>query len=351
MKQIIDLVRPAIRKALSAGSNHNDSVVDSRPKVSMHLNENPFGTPQNRYANLSELHSREVIGQLKGGLRPQCISLSRGTADAIERLMRTFCMQGQDNIIVVQPTVDIYAHVARVNDIEVRDVQMDEQFRLDVDAVLDAVDSKTKMIILSSPNNPTGNLQQPESILQLCNQFEGIVVVDEAFVEFSRNESLVRNISSCPNLVVVESLSVAYALASSRIAVILAHPQVIRAVEVLRYAFSLDASTAEIIESLPRRRFDADKWVKALLDERTKLLAAIAQLPICDKVYPTSANFFMVRFKGAAKVYQYLLSNGIAVYDCSHIPGCEDCLRITVGLPVDNTAIVSALRQYGESLR
>lgn len=348
MKQILDWVRPAIKKALSTECNPNDSLVEARPKVAMHLNENPFGSPHNRYLNPSELRSREIIGQLKGGLRPQCVSLARGTADAVERLMRTFCVPMRDNIIVVQPTTELYSRVAQVNDIEVRHTTLDDHFRLNVDEVLRTVGQYTKMIFIASPNNPTGTLQRTESIQQLCEQFDGVVIVDEAFSEFSRSESLIKLLPKHSNLVVVDSYSIAYAMASSRISAIFAHPLVIRAVEVLRYDYALDASTASDIEMMPRRRFEADKWVKAILEERGRLMSAVAQLPITKKVYPTSTNFFMVKFSNAEKVYKYLLSKGIAVYDCSNISGCEDCLRITVGLSVDNNALVSALRQYTE---
>ena len=351
MKQILDWVRPAIKVVLNNQQSVRNLEEETLPKVSMHLNENPFGSPQNRYLSKSELPSRTIVGQLKGGVHPQCVSLANGTTDAIERLMRTFCTPMQDNVIVVEPTSGLYSHVAQVNDIEVRHVSLDAKFQLDVEAVMRTVGQFTKMVFLASPNNPTGNLLSKESILQLCDQFEGIVVVDEAFIEFSRSESLVKSISSYHNLVVVSSFSIAYALASSRISAILAHPLVIRAVEVLRHCFTLNAATLAAIESLPRRRFEVDKWVKSILEERSKLMLAVAQLPISEKVYPTSSNFFLVRFKDGEDVYKYLSKHGIAVYNCSHIAGCENCLRITVSLPMDNNALVSALRLYCERVK
>lgn len=350
MKQVLDWVRPAIKVALAEKQDSIDQIETPSQIVAMHLNENPFGSPLNRYPALSQMSCREIVGKIRGGLRPQCISLTNGTADSVGRLVNTFCMPARDNVVVVQPMSKLYSDVARLTDVEVRQVLLDDNFRLNVDDVLRTVGQFTKMVFLSSPNNPTGNLLQPAAVLDLCEKFNGIVVVDETYVAFSRNPSLVQHLSNYTNLVILDSLSVTYAMASSRIAMILAHPQVIRAVEVLNYPYSLSTSAIADIQSLPRRSFDVDKWTKSLLEERTKLLSAVAQLPICEKVYPTSANFFMAKFKDVGKLFDYLKSKQIAVYNCSEMPGCEGCLRITVGLPVDNNALVSALRKFGEGV-
>lgn len=348
MRPLSELIRPNIYALLKEGQE--DAVPTDTQNIRVHLeaNENPFNAPLNRYPDASQMKWREVAGRVKGGLKPTCVSLANGTADAVELLLRTFCVPQRDNILTISPTTPLFQRRARIHDVDCRSLPLDDTFTFTADALMERSNSRTKLALLCSPNTPTGNVLPRKEILRLCDLFGGLVVVDESFVEFSRQPSLVEALPQHPNLVITDSLSVTYALAGIRLAMIYAYPEVIRAIETVRPVHNISLPALREIEQLPQHRFEADKWKKQLLEERRKLILAIRELPFCEKVYPSDANFFLARFRQVGRVYQYLSDHGIAVCDCNHLPGCTGCLRITVGLPGENNLLVGALRCYSE---
>lgn len=338
-------MRPSIHALLQAQQKAPQSQ-RVPTEVRLDANESPWGNPLNRYPAADQMKWREIAGQVKGRLRPQCVALCNGTLEAVDMLIRVSCVPQRDHIVTVVPTTPLFERQARINDVECRTVPLDTDYALSAERLLERVSGRTRLVCLCSPNTPTGNLLSRKEILRICEEFSGLVIVDESYVGFSGHRSLVSDLPAHSNLVLLESLSATYALAGLRVAMIYAHPDVIRAVEVVRPPHNINLPALDIIAQLPVRRFEADKWVKLLTDERSKVMRAVAELSICEKVFPTSANFFLMKVKDSSSVHAYLLENGIAVRDCSAIPGCRDCLRITIGHPHENNLLIGALRRY-----
>lgn len=349
MRPLSELIRPNIYTLLSEGQEEGiNAVAPHDIRIHLEANENPFNAPLNRYPDASQMKWREVAGKLKGGLKPTCVSLANGTAEAVELLLRTFCVPQRDNILTISPTTPLFQQRAYIHDVECRSLQLDSQFAFKADTLMERANNRTKLAFLCSPNTPTGNTLPRKEILRLCDLFGGLVIVDESFVEFSHLPSLIEALPDKRNLVIIDSLSVTFALAGIRVAMIYAYPEVIRAIETVRPLHNINLPALQEIERLPQHRFEADKWKKQLLEERRKLMQAIKELPYCEKVYPTDANFFLARFNQPERIYHYLLDCGIAVHNCSCLNCCHGCLRITVGLPGENNQLVGALRCYNE---
>ena len=344
MRDFKSLIRPNILQLSERIlTTTNPSTKDV--KVHLEANENPFNAPHNRYHQDNNSEFKEMLGKMKG-IWPHCITLTRGTDEAIDFIFRVFCIPGQDNVLALSPTSRHYEEFGLKNDVVCRPILLDQQYQITADTLLCNTDEHSKVIFLCSPNNPTGNLLHREQIIELCDRFQGIVVVDEAYNEFSRSESVVRLIAQHHNLIVLNSLSKAFASADLRLATIYAVPEIIRYINCIipHHHVSHWAELQGV--AILKRRFEVDKWINQLLEERRKVMNAVRQLPICEAVYPTDANFFMAKFKNASAIHQYLLSEGIAVFDCSNFPLCENCLRITIGLPFENSTLIGALRKY-----
>ena len=344
MRDFKSIVRPNILRLSDATATQvhtNDKMI----KVRLDANENPFNAPHNRYHHNDNEELKNMLGKMKG-IWPHCIALSRGTDEAIDFIFRVFCVPQQDNILAISPTSRRYEEYALVNDVAYRPIYLNEQYQIAANHVLSLTDEHTKVIFLCSPNNPTGNLLNREELLNICDKFHGVVVVDEGYNEFSRSESIVRCISQHHNLIVLNTLSKAFASADLRLSIIYAVPEIIRYIKTIipHHHISHWAETQGI--EILKRRFEVDKWINQLLEERTKVMNAIKQLPFCKAVYPTDANFFLAKFKNATSVHQFLHNEGIAVFNCSDLPECENCLRITVGLPNENSTLIGALRKY-----
>ncbi len=244
-----------------------------------------------------------------------------------------------------------YARLAMANDIECRRIQLTQNFNLPVEKILGMTNRHTKLILLCTPNYPTGKLMIKEEIVHLAQCFDGIVAIDETFADYSRSTSLSGSLAECPNLIITGTLAGAYAIAGANMGYIIAQNDIIRYIKFLLPAHAVPRpSLAMGIDMLTRRRFDVDKWVKWTLEERPKVMAAIMQLPFCRKVHPTDANFFMAEVDNATKLTAYLEQEGIRVADCNEYSGCENCIGITIGLKGENDRLLSALRKYQERL-
>lgn len=345
MKDLTQLIRPAIRSFVE-----RHEVAELFPDtiaVRLHANENPFNAPYNRYPSEEE-NLKSSIGRIRG-IRPDCIHLGNGTHAAVDALCRIFCTPRKDNVVGIVPTCGLYEDVAALNDVEYRRVRLNETFDITADSLLRAADERSKLIFLCSPNSPTGNLLNREEILKTAECFDGFVVIDEAYVRFSRSESLLGELDKHPNLILLNTFSTAWASAGIRLSVVYAVPQLIRYLDSVCADHPVATPVLREAVDVVKRPYDVDKWVKQILDERDKVMAAFRQLPVCEKIFPTHSNFFLTKVRRSAHVYDYLLSQGIAVRYCRSLEMCEDCLRISIGLTSDNDKLLGALRKYNQN--
>ena len=344
MKKLEELIRPNVRALLTRLPASPET---QRPEgvISLDRNESPYNAPYNRYPAAER---RELLAEasLATGIRPECIFAGSGAWDIFDLLLRTFCRPGTDNVIAPTPVSEGFARLAALNDVAYRSVPLGPRFELQADRLLEAADERSKIIFICSPNNPTGNLADAEEIVRTADAFPGLVVVDETYLAFSSAPSLRRQPSAHPNLIVVSSMSQAWASAGLRVALAFARPETVALLDRVRPPHNISAPSLRLARETLRRNYSIFKWNSLVADERRKVMAAFTQLPFCTCVYPSEANFFLARLKGAKRIYRYLAAHGIAVKDCSAYDGCADCLRIGIALPHENTALLSAMRKY-----
>lgn len=340
-----DLVRPNVQ-ALQPYSCARDEYSGKAARVFLDANESPYNAPLNRYPDPLQQEVKAELSRVKG-IRPDCIFLGNGSDEAIDLVLRIFCVPGTDNVVAPDPTYGMYSVCAAVNDVEYRRVPLRmPDFALRAEDLLAVCNRRTKALFLCSPNNPTGNLLERDEMLRLVETFDGMVVVDEAYGDFSGAPSWLREIPTHPNLIVLQTFSKAWASAGARLGIAMAVPEVVDYFNKVKYPYNVNTLTQQHALEMLRRRFDVERWVRRTLDEREKVVRAVRQLPfyVCD--YPTDANFFLVKMEGATRIYDYLVREGIIVRNRSTVRLCDDCLRITIGLPNENNELLAALRRY-----
>lgn len=342
MKKLEQLIRPNIQ-AFVAKRIPSDSPATGI-NLRLDTNESPFNTPFNRYPTL--LNELKVAISRSRNIRPDCLFPTNGTHEAVDLLLRVFCVPQTDNIISISPTSAIYSNAAAINDIESREVRLSPSFDITAETLLSAADEHTKLIFLCSPNNPTGNLLNRDEILKTADSFSGFVVIDEAYLQFSGTTSIISELNKHPNLIVLNTFSKALASAGIRLGIIYAIPGLIRYLDRISSPYRIGTPTLQEAIAMTHRLYDVDKWTRQILDEREKVMAAFKLLPVCEKVFPSDANFFLAKVKYLERTYQYLLSQGIAVSNCDPQAMCESCLRITIGLTGENNRLLGALRKY-----
>lgn len=313
--------------------------------VFLDANENPYGSPLNRYPDPLQLELKKKIEQVKG-IPAEYTFLGNGSDEAIDLLYRCFCEPKDDNVVAIEPTYGMYKVCADINDVEYRPVLLDENYQLMAEKMLAACDSHTKVIWICSPNNPTGNDINREEILKILNAFEGIVVVDEAYSDFSHLRPLRYELPRYPNLVVLNTLSKAWASAAIRLGMAFASPAIIDIFNKVKYPYNVNYLTQQQAIKVLSDPLEVERWVQLILQERTRMLEAFSQLPICQKVYPTDANFFLAKVSDAQGIYDYLVDQGIIVRNRTRVQLCHNCLRITIGSRNENSELIGALRQY-----
>lgn len=303
-------------------------------------NESPFNAPDNRYPDEDLCNSLRRHWGCHERIPESCIYFTNGTEEAIDLCMRLYAFPGRDSLVCLTPTRDLYRRRATLNHIECREVALRENyFSLDVEAVLDAVDDTTQMIFLCSPNSPTGNLLSRSDIEMILELFEGMVVVDESYIDYVPHASVLSLLNKYKNLVILRSFSHAWSAAALRLAAVVARPEVIAQFKQMGWVHPISSLVAHAAWQVVNRRLDIDKWVRQIVSERIKVEIALKELGECIEVYPSDTNFLLVRFSEPQAIYHYLLEQGIAVY-----PVCG-CLRITIGLPGENSALLGALRR------
>ena len=313
--------------------------------VFLDANENPFGAPYNRYPDPLQQELKKKIHEVKG-IPASYTFLGNGSDEAIDLMYRCFCEPKADNVVAIEPTYGMYKVCADINDVEYRPVNLDENYQIDGNKLLAACDAHTKMIWICSPNNPTGNSISREEIVKVLNGFDGLVVVDEAYSDFSHERPLRFELPRYKNLVVLNTLSKAWASAAIRLGMAVADPESIGIMNKVKYPYNINLLTQEQALKVLNNSDEIDSWVKMILQERTRLIEAFGQLAICEKVYPTDANFFLAKVTDAQRIYDYLVAQGIIVRNRTRVQLCYNCLRITIGTRSENSELIGALRQY-----
>ena len=344
MKSIEQLCRKNIWNLAPYSSARNE-YAGREAHVFLDANENPYNAPYNRYPDPLQLELKATISKVKG-VPAEKIFLGNGSDEAIDLPYRCFCEPGIDNVVAIEPTYGMYKVCADINNTEYRPVLLDDQYQITAEKLLAATDQYTKLIWLCSPNNPTGNSLHREEILKVIERFEGLVIVDEAYSDFSSQKPLRTELSKYPNLIVLNTMSKAWGCAAIRLGMAFASEEIISIFNKVKYPYNVNLLTQEQALQALKDPFEVDKWVKILLEERSRMIDAFKLLPICKKVYPTEANFFLAQMTDATKIYNYLVDKGIIVRNRHRIQLCQNCLRVTIGTKTENGELIAALRQY-----
>lgn len=344
MRPLEQLVRPNIL-ALKPYSSARDEFGGSGAKVFLDANENPYNTPFNRYPDPLQRELKRRLGAVKG-VAAENIFLGNGSDEPIDLAYRCFTRPGIDNVVAIEPTYGMYKVCADINDVEYRTVLLDDTFQTTADRLLAACDKNTKLIWICSPNNPTGNNIDRQEIIKTLEDFDGIVIVDEAYSDFSGERPLRLDLGKYPNLIVLNTMSKAWGCAAIRLGMAFAQKAIVDVFNKVKYPYNVNMLTQKQALEALKDPFEVDKWVKIILLERSRMIEAFNLLPSCKKVYPTDANFFLALFDDAQAVYDYLKEKGIIVRNRTRITLCEDCLRITIGSKSENNELLAALRLY-----
>ena len=344
MKSLQELTRPNIW-SLAPYSSARNEYAGREAHVFLDANENPYNQPFNRYPDPLQLELKAALSNVKG-VPPENIFLGNGSDEAIDLPYRCFCEPKVDNVVAIEPTYGMYKVCADINDVEYRPVLLDEQYQITANKLLAATDAHTKIIWLCSPNNPTGNNLIREEIQKVIEGFEGIVIVDEAYSDFSAQKPFRSEIAKYPNLIVLNTMSKAWGCAAIRLGMAFASEEIISIFNKVKYPYNVNQLTQQQALEALKDPFEVDKWVKILLEERSRMMDAFKLLPICEQVYPTNANFFLARMTDATKIYNYLVDRGVIVRNRHRVQLCQNCLRITIGTKSENGELIAALRQY-----
>jgi histidinol-phosphate aminotransferase len=312
-------------------------------EVFLDANENPYPSPFNRYPDPLQWDVKKKLAEIKN-VNPKNIFLGNGSDEAIDLLIRAFCDPGKDSILITEPTYGMYSVCAEVNAVNVQQVPLTTDFDLDLEAFPGAFDATTKILFLCSPNNPTGNLLSRDRIHQVLRKFYGIVVIDEAYIDFADSKSFLEELAQYPHLVVLQTFSKAWGLAGLRLGMAFASEYIISILNKIKYPYNVNIRTQELALDALNNAYKKDIWVDEILRQRDRLVKSLKELRIVDKVYPTDSNFVLVRIRDASVVYHYLMDNKIVVRDRSKVALCFSCLRITVGTPEENERLISALK-------
>ncbi|MBR5657607.1 MAG: histidinol-phosphate transaminase [Prevotella sp.] len=344
MKPLEQLTRPNIWR-LSPYSSARNEYSGKVARVFLDANENPYNKPFNRYPDPLQEEVKKRLSKVKG-IPAESIFLGNGSDEAIDLMYRCFCQPGIDNVVAMEPTYGMYKVCADINDVEYRPVLLDENYQITAEKLLNACDQNTKIIWICSPNNPTGNSIHRKEIEKVVEEFEGLVVIDEAYSDFSMQKPMRYEVAKHPNLIVFNTMSKAWGCAAIRLGMAFASKEIIQLFNKVKYPYNINQLTQEQAIELLDNPYDVEKWVGMLLLERKRLIEAFKMLPICEKVYPTDANFFLAKMTDAQTIYNYLVDKGIIVRNRTRVSLCLNCLRVTIGTKSENNELLAALRQY-----
>ncbi|NDV83495.1 histidinol-phosphate transaminase [Bacteroides sp. 51] len=344
MKTLQELTRPNIWN-LKPYSSARDEYKGFTASVFLDANENPYNSPNNRYPDPLQHDLKSELSRIKKVL-PEQIFLGNGSDEAIDLVFRAFCEPAQDNVVAIDPTYGMYKVCADVNNVEYRKVLLDGSFQFSADKLLAATDEHTKLIFLCSPNNPTGNELLRSEVEKVINEFDGLVVLDEAYSDFSGAPSMLLQLSEYPNLIVLQTFSKAWGSAAIRLGMAFASPEIIGLLNKIKYPYNVNLLTQKEGLNTLHKYYEIERWVKMLIEERESFMKDFAKLSCVEQVFPSDANFFLARVTDAVKIYNYLVSLGIIVRNRHSVALCGNCLRITVGTRVENNQLMEALKEY-----
>jgi histidinol-phosphate aminotransferase len=347
MFDINNILRENIKRLVPYSSARDE--YQGEASVFLDANENAFGSPLdqqfNRYPDPLQYDLKKRITEIKG-VPPRNIFVGNGSDEAIDILFRSFCNPGVDNVILVPPTYGMYEVSANINDIEARKVNLTEDYQLNLEGIAEAIDKNTKLIFICSPNNPTGNSINRDDIQTLLANFNGIVVVDEAYINFSRQKSFIQELIECANLVVMQTLSKAWGLAGLRVGMAFASEEIIEVMNKVKPPYNVNESSQQLALAALANVAQVNDWIKETLAQRDRLVLQLKDFDFVIDIYPSDANFILVKTTNANGIYDFLVKQGIIVRNRSKVELCEGCLRITVGTPDENTTLLQTLRNF-----
>jgi histidinol-phosphate aminotransferase len=340
---IKELVRDNIARMKPYSSARDE--FKGEAEVFLDANENPYPSPFNRYPDPLQWKVKEKLAPMKG-VKPEQIFLGNGSDEPIDLLIRAFCEPNRDSILITEPTYGMYSVCADINAVNIQKVALTENFDIDPDALANAIDHTTKLIFLCSPNNPSANVLDRKKIESVLKNFAGLVVIDEAYIDFAGTASFLQSLNAYPNVVVLQTFSKAWGLAALRCGMAYASPEIISVLNKIKYPYNINIQTQELVLKALDQVEKKNAWVTEILKERDKLIASLKSVSIVEKVFPTDANFILARVKDAGEVYQFLMNQKIIVRDRSKVKLCDNCLRITVGTPAENQTLIKTLQSY-----
>ncbi|MFV8269428.1 histidinol-phosphate transaminase [Flavobacterium sp. GT2N3] len=342
---INNLVRENV-KQLKPYSSARDEFedFDTKDMIFLDANENPFENGINRYPDPQQVSVKEVLAKLRN-VKTNQILLGNGSDEVLDLLFRAFCEPKKDNVITLPPTYGMYGVLANINAVENKEVLLSEDFQPQIEKIIEAINSTTKIIFLCSPNNPTGNSFLDESVVYLLKNFNGLVVIDEAYIDFSKKDSWINELDEYPNLVITQTLSKAYGLAGIRLGICYASAAVIKVLNKIKPPYNVN----ELTQKKALQRLDNLEQIKAeissIIEQREELLKVLLNVNFVEKIYPTEANFILIKVDDANKRYDELIAKGIVIRNRTTQPLCDNCLRFTVGTEQENMKLIEVLKQ------
>lgn len=338
-----DFIRPSIKSITPYSSARDEFKGKSDSMIFMDANESPFENGINRYPDPQQNKLKQVISNLKG-IPAENIMLGNGSDEILDLLIRIFCEPNQDNVVILPPTYGMYEVLATLNAVEIKKINLLTTFQPDVNRILQQANDNNKILFLCSPNNPTGNNFEVSDIETLLQGFKGIVVIDEAYIDFSQQESWTKRLQEFPNLVVTQTLSKAYGMAGIRLGTCYASKEIISTLNKIKPPYNINQLTQHVaIENL-KSEFETKNHIQTILKEKHHLTEELEQLNFVKKVFPSDANFILIKVDDANERYKQLLKNGIIIRNRSNQELCENCLRITIGTPEENQQLISVLK-------
>lgn len=342
-----NLLRDNIKKLIPYSSARDEFKGDA--SILLDANENSFGSPlsvhYNRYPDPLQHQVKTKLTSIKG-VPSENIFLGNGSDEAIDILFRAFCSPRVDNVILVPPTYGMYEVSANINDVETRKVNLTSNYQLNLDGIAQAIDEHTKIIFICSPNNPTGNSINRQDIETVLTNFNGIVVIDEAYINFSKQRSFTQELNEFPNLVILQTLSKAWGLAALRLGMAFASSEIIQVFNKIKPPYNINQATQDLVLQALNNVEQVNTWIKQTVDERELLIKELKGIDQVFNITPSDANFILVKLTEPKKLYNFLVDFGIIVRDRSRVELCEGCLRITIGTPEENQRIIQVIKQF-----
>ena len=351
MFDLNNLLRENIKKLIPYSSARDE--FKGEAEIFLDANENSFGSPltkwYNRYPDPLQKKVKQKLSEIKG-VPVENMFLGNGSDECIDILFRAFCEPGKDNVIICPPTYGMYEVSANINDVQIKKVSLTPSFQLDLPAIEEAVDDHTKLIFLCSPNNPTGNSLNRDDVEILLNNYFGLVIVDEAYINFSRFRSFTQEINDYPNICVLQTLSKAWGLAALRVGIAFASQEIVQVMNKIKPPYNINQASQELALQALEEVGQVNEMIHEIINQRTELIQQLSELSIVEKIYPSDANFLLVKVINAREIYRVLLGKGIVVRDRSKVELCEQCLRITVGTPKENNELIRELKDFARQI-